>query len=109
MNYTPKQLQIMRFLRDYQLEHGTCPTLEEIGQALGVHRVTVHQHVAALDKKGAIRKLAQRSRSIEITDPDYLPRSNNTLRTQEGVTFEVKCLSEEPLPEGVWLFVEPAS
>jgi repressor LexA len=74
VNYTPKQLQIMRFIRDYRREHDTSPTLEEIGQSLGVHRVTVHQHVAALVKKGAIRKLPQRSRSIEILDADYLPQ-----------------------------------
>ncbi len=73
MNYTPKQLQIMNFIREYRLSHNTSPTLEEIGNSLGVHRVTVHQHVAALVKKGAIRKLPQRSRSIEILDRDYLP------------------------------------
>ncbi len=73
MNYTPKQLQIMNFIRDYRAQHRTSPTLEEIGNSLGVHRVTVHQHVAALVKKGAIRKLPQRSRSIEILDRDYLP------------------------------------
>lgn len=73
MNYTPKQLQIMNFIRNYREEHRTSPTLEEIGNSLGVHRVTVHQHVAALVKKGAIRKLPQRSRSIEILDRDYLP------------------------------------
>ncbi len=74
MNYTPKQLQIMKFIRDYRRENSTSPTLEEIGNSLGVHRVTVHQHVAALVKKGAIRKLPQRSRSIEILDKDYLPK-----------------------------------
>ncbi len=73
MNYTPKQLQIMSFIRDNRAQHKTSPTLEEIGNSLGVHRVTVHQHVAALVKKGAIRKLPQRSRSIEILDREYLP------------------------------------
>jgi repressor LexA len=73
MNYTPKQLQIMNFIRDYRKKNHTSPTLEEIGTSLGVHRVTVHQHVAALVKKGAIRKLPQRSRSIEILDKEYLP------------------------------------
>lgn len=74
MNYTPKQLQIMSFIQDYRRTKGTAPTLEEIGQSLGIHRVTVHQHVGALVKKGAVQKLAQRSRSIEILDRDFLPR-----------------------------------
>ena len=60
MNYTPKQLQIMSFIQDYRRTKGTAPTLEEIGQSLGIHRVTVHQHVGALVKKGAVQKLAQR-------------------------------------------------
>ncbi len=75
MNYTPKQLQIMSFIRDYRREKGTAPTLEEIGRSLGIHRVTVHQHVGALVKKGAVKKLPQRSRSIEILDQDFLPKS----------------------------------
>ena len=74
MNYTPKQLQIMQFIQDYRRSNGTAPTLEEIGQSLGIHRVTVHQHVGALVKKGAVQKLAQRSRSIEILDRDFLPK-----------------------------------
>jgi repressor LexA len=74
MNYTPKQLQIMQFIQEYRRTHGTAPTLEEIGQSLGIHRVTVHQHVGALVKKGAVQKLAQRSRSIEILDRDFLPK-----------------------------------
>jgi repressor LexA len=74
LNYTPKQLQIMSFIRDYRKERGTSPTLEEIGTSLGIHRVTVHQHVGALVKKGAVQKLAQRSRSIEILDREFLPR-----------------------------------
>jgi repressor LexA len=74
VNYTPKQLQIMSFIRDYRRERGTSPTLEEIGTSLGIHRVTVHQHVGALVKKGAVQKLAQRSRSIEILDREFLPK-----------------------------------
>src|SRR5947207_14697398 len=75
MNYTPKQLQIMKFIQEYRRSTGTSPTLEEIGQSLGIHRVTVHQHVGALVKKGAVQKLPQRSRSIEILDRDFLPRA----------------------------------
>lgn len=74
MNYTPKQLQIMRFIQEYRREHGTSPTLEEIGTCLGIHRVTVHQHVGALVKKGAVQKAPQRSRSIEILDREFLPK-----------------------------------
>src|SRR5262245_11691403 len=64
----------MKFIQEYRKTTGTSPTLEEIGNSLGIHRVTVHQHVGALVKKGAVQKLAQRSRSIEILDRDFLPK-----------------------------------
>jgi repressor LexA len=97
MNYTPKQLEIMKFIRDYRMEHDTSPTLEEIGQSLGVHRVTVHQHVAALVKKGAIRKLPQRSRSIEILDRDYLPRPTVKLLGRIAAGRPIEAV-EDPQP-----------
>ncbi len=97
MNYTPKQLEIMRFIREYRMEHETSPTLEEIGQSLGVHRVTVHQHVAALVKKGAIRKLPQRSRSIEILDRDYLPQPTVKLLGRIAAGRPIEAV-EEPEP-----------
>lgn len=75
MNYTPKQREIMAVIRDHLATTGTVPTLEEIGTHLGIHRVTVHQHVEALVHKGALRKLPQRSRSIEIVDPEFLKPS----------------------------------
>ena len=97
MNYTPKQLQIMKFIRDYRRENQTSPTLEEIGNSLGVHRVTVHQHVAALVKKGAIRKLPQRSRSIEILDKDYLPKPTVKLLGRIAAGRPIEAI-EDPQP-----------
>jgi repressor LexA len=97
VNYTPKQLEIMHFIRDYRRERGTAPTLEEIGQHLGIHRVTVHQHVGALVKKGAVQKLAQRSRSIEILDKEFLPRPSIPLlgRIAAGKPLEAVEESEQ--------------
>jgi repressor LexA len=97
MNYTPKQLQIMKFIQTYRRENDTSPTLEEIGHSLGVHRVTVHQHVAALVKKGAIRKLPQRSRSIEILDPAYLPQPTVKLLGRIAAGRPIEAV-EDPQP-----------
>lgn len=108
MNYTPKQLQIMRFIRDYRREKQTSPTLEEIGHSLGVHRVTVHQHVAALVKKGAIRKLPQRSRSIEILDKDYLPERTVKLLGRIAAGRPIEAIeSPEPFTLEELLPIEP--
>ena len=71
--YTPRQRAILQFIADYQKKHRVSPTLEEIGEEFGVHRVTIFQHVNALEKRGAIRRTAQLARSIEIVDPEFQP------------------------------------
>jgi repressor LexA len=64
----------MEFVAEYQRDHGVSPTLEEVGEHLGITRVTVFQHVRALVKKGAIRSAPLLARSLEILDPDLKPR-----------------------------------
>ncbi len=71
--YTRRQREILCFIRDYLSERGLSPTLEEIGTEFGVHRVTIFQHVNALERRGALRREPHLSRSIEILDPDFLP------------------------------------
>jgi repressor LexA len=70
-SYTPRQKAILSFIARYRREHGVSPTLEEIGREFGVHRVTVFQHVNALERRGALRRSASLARSIEIVDPDF--------------------------------------
>jgi repressor LexA len=71
--YTLKQKAVLEFVSRYQKTEGLSPTLEEIGDHLGVTRVTAFQHVRSLEKKGALRTKPLLSRSIEILDPDYAP------------------------------------
>lgn len=71
--YTKKQRAILEFIAAYQKEHGVSPTLEEIGERFGVHRVTIFQHVTALERRGALRRGAQLARGIELLDREFLP------------------------------------
>ena len=73
--YTRKQRSILEFIAGYQQEHDVSPTLEEIGQHFGVHRVTIFQHVTALERRGALRRAAQQARGVEILDPEFLPKT----------------------------------
>ena len=70
---TPRQHQIVTFIRDYIAEHGYAPTMQEIADHLGVSRPTVFEHIEALEAKGALRREALRARSIELA-PDLAPR-----------------------------------
>jgi repressor LexA len=66
MNLTPKQLEIAKFIVDYRDRKGLAPTLEEIAQELGVSKITVYEHVAQLEKKGALTKQKYQSRSLVV-------------------------------------------
>ncbi len=71
--YTRKQTEVLELIAKAIREQGMAPTLEEIAQEMGVSRVTVFQHVQALERKGAIRRQARHSRAIEILDPVFRP------------------------------------
>lgn len=66
---TATQKQVLDFIYEYRAEHGVSPTLQEIGDRLKTHRVTVHAHVKALlDKKYLMRFSERASRSLIPVD-----------------------------------------
>jgi len=67
---TEKQQSVLAFLRDFIEDKGISPTLEEMSQYFGVSRVTIYEHVKALEAKGAVRKSPNRKRSIELVEPE---------------------------------------
>lgn len=71
MMLTEKQIRVLRYFRDYRQEHSIAPTLEEAAQALGVSKITVHEHLNQLSKKGAIHRDRAKARAVAILfDPD---------------------------------------
>ncbi len=66
MNLTPKQLEIVQFIVEYRERRGLAPTLAEIAGELGVSKITVYEHVAQLEKKGALTKQKYQSRSLTV-------------------------------------------
>jgi repressor LexA len=66
---TPRQKQVLDFIRAYNAEHGVSPTLEEIGQHLNLGSLaTVHKHLRGLEERGAIRRLPRQSRALEVVE-----------------------------------------
>ncbi len=66
-----RQKQILRFIKEYIEKYTYSPTLGEIAEAMGVSSLaTVHEHLQALVKKGAIRKFEGSVRGIEVVEPD---------------------------------------
>ena len=66
MNLTPRQHDIVEFIRDYVAENAYAPTMQEIADHLGVSRPTVFEHIEALEARGALKRQALLSRAIEL-------------------------------------------
>jgi repressor LexA len=71
---TPRQLGILRYIRDSRVANGYSPTMQEIGDHLGLTKVTVFEHVGALEKKGLLLRGAKHSaRSLQVSDKFTFP------------------------------------
>jgi len=67
VNLTTRQHQIVKYIWKYRKRNGLAPTLAEIAAELGISKVTVHEHIAQLEQKGALEKEPFLSRSTRLT------------------------------------------
>jgi len=66
---TPRQAQILKFIRSYQLETGYPPTRSEIAQEMGFRSPNAaEEHLKALARKKAIEMVPGASRGIRLPD-----------------------------------------
>jgi len=70
MFLTERQLAVLNFIRDFIRDKGISPTLDEMSQYFGVSKITIYEHVNALEKKGAIRKTRNMARSISLVEDE---------------------------------------
>jgi len=64
---TKRQREILDYLQEFIQQHGYAPSLEEVGRRFGLSSLaTVHKHLTNLEEKGCIRRLWNRSRSVEL-------------------------------------------
>ena len=66
---TRRQADVLKFIQNFIDDNGISPTLHEIGEGLGVGRVTAFGHIQQLLEKGWIRNEPHLSRSITLVDP----------------------------------------
>lgn len=92
---TKRQHQILQAFGSMQAEVGYSPTLRELGEELGVNRVTVYGHIQALLEKGALENLFPgASRGLDITDFGNSILGNST----EGQTGNAVAADKRQLP-----------
>lgn len=70
---TPRQREILEYIRRKIRDNGYPPSVREIGEAIGLSSSsTVHGHLARLEEKGYLRRDPDKPRAIEITGERYL-------------------------------------
>ncbi len=68
MYLTEKQLSVLEFVREFRRARRISPTLDEMARHFGVAKMTIYEHVKALEEKGAVTRTKHRARSIELTE-----------------------------------------
>lgn len=72
---TPRQRQILEFIKKTVRLRGYPPSVREIGEAVGLSSSsTVHGHLARLEEKGYIRRDPTKPRAIEVLESLTVPR-----------------------------------
>jgi len=71
---TQRQDEAYEFIRSYVDQHRKPPTMEEIGEALGISSTNgVYKLLRALEKKGWIEREKHAARGIRLTDEEQDP------------------------------------
>src|SRR3954468_21000262 len=80
MNLTPRQLDVLVAIRNYRHLNGYAPTMQELADSLGTSKVTIFEHVGALERKHVIRRDKHKARSLEIISDELLPDENRSTK-----------------------------
>jgi len=69
---TPKQQQILDYIKEEILSKGYPPTVREICEKVGLKSTSsVHSHLSTLENNGYIRRDPTKPRAIEIIDDNF--------------------------------------
>ena len=80
MNLTPRQTDVIVAIRNYRHLHGYAPTMQELADQLGTSKVTIFEHVGALEKKNVLRRDKHKARSLEIVSDERLPDESRSTK-----------------------------
>jgi repressor LexA len=70
---TPRQAQILTFVRDYAHRHGYSPTYDEIAAEFDISKVTVFEHLTLLEERGLVSRDKHKARSLQLANHLQLP------------------------------------
>ncbi len=75
---TRRQDDILKFIKEYMVEHGYPPTIREIGKAVNLSSpATIHTHLKNLEEKGGIKKGDSKNRALELLVDNEFAHQND--------------------------------
>ena len=79
---TPKQTEVLNYIKKYKATHGFPPSVREICAGLGLSSpATVHAHIKKLEESGVIKSSNNKFRTIEIlVDNEYEEKNENVIK-----------------------------
>jgi repressor LexA len=89
---TPKQLQVLRHIADFQGDRCYSPTIADLASALSLSRSTVFEHLGELQRKSLLTTSPGRARSLKLT-----PRGRRVLENSQIGEPQ----ADDPASEGV--------
>ncbi len=107
---TPKQLRVLTYIRDYTNARGYAPTMQELADEFGVSKVTVFEHIGALQKKGYLKRARHRARSLRLSDGIAFPDERPTRLPLAGTIAAgqpIEAVEEREVLDLEELFVGP--
>lgn len=66
---TPKQRKLLDFIRAAIEHDGSAPTFDQMARGMGVKsKSDIHRQLKGLEERGAIRRMPNRMRAIEVVE-----------------------------------------
>lgn len=79
---TPRQREILIYIRDYSAGDGFAPTYEEIAAKFGISKVTVFEHIHNMAGDGLVTVDRHKSRSVRLSNGLVLGELDGVHRCQ---------------------------
>lgn len=108
---TPRQMEILRFIRDFREKLGYSPTMQEIGDHLDLSKVTVFEHVGVLAEKKLLRRGDKhKARSLQLSNKVEFPEDRSTLLPLVGriaAGYPIEAIEDQETLDIESLFATP--
>jgi repressor LexA len=84
---TARQREVLEFIRNFMTAAGYPPTVREIGAHFGFVPRSIFDHLKALERKGYLRRIASKSRSLQILDTAPIVASESRLAARGSLSY----------------------